>query len=794
VIPATKCAVPYTGKDASPPDPLAEPVKYTVAVRTLCEFTAKQGDLDVRFTPSPSAADGMAAHALVQSRRGPAYQSEIGLQGEFRCLRVRGRADGYDPGRNLLEEIKTVRGDWTALPENHRRLHLAQAKIYAWLLCEKLGLAAMQVGVVYFDMASQQESTCSEHFEAGQLRAFFEEKCEQFVSWALQESAHRAARDLALQGMAFPHASFRRGQRDLAEAVYRAGRSGRCLLAQAPTGIGKTVGTLFSMLKAVPQGQVDKVFYLTAKTTGRQMALDAAQGLRDGYSGLRLRVLELTARDKACEHPDLACHGESCPLARGFYDRLPAARRDAAGQALLDRAALRQIALSHDICPYYLGQEMARWADLVVGDYNYYFDRSAMLHGMTAANDWRVAVLVDEAHNLLERARKMYSAQLDPAVLPELRRGAPRPLAGALRRLSSQWNLLAREQESAYAAYPEIPGPFISALERAASAILDQLTEEPASVGAALQRFYFDALHFCRLAESLDAHSVFDISKETGTAESTARGTRSKPDKGRLAVRNLIPAPFLAPRFAAAHAITLFSATLSPARFVCDTLGLPRNTVWLEVRSPFRAEQLAVRIAGNISTRYRDRAHSVRPIVNLLAAQYRARPGNYLAFFSSHDYLRQVADAFEQCCPDIAVRRQARTMTEAAQAEFLAAFTPGASAIGFAVLGGSFAEGIDLPGDRLIGAFIATLGLPQLNPVNELTMRRMASAFGNGYEYGYLYPGLQKVVQAAGRVIRTETDRGVVHLIDDRFARPEIRALLPAWWELGSAAGETGET
>lgn len=757
---------------------------YTVAVRALCEFTAKQGNLDVRFTPSPTAADGIAAHALVQSRRGPGYQSEISLEGEFKDLRVRGRADGYDPARNLLEEIKTVRGDWSALPDNQRHLHLAQARIYAWLLCQKLGLAGINVGVVYFDMASQRESTFSEHCEAAQLKAFFEEKCQRFASWAAQEAAHRAARDLALAGMAFPHASFRRGQRELAEAVFRAGRSGRCLLAQAPTGIGKTAGTLFSMLKAVPQGKIDKVFYLTAKTTGRQMALDATQGLRDGNAGLRLRVLELTARDKACEHPGLACHGESCPLARGFYDRLPAARQAAALQDRLDRAAIRQVALAHDICPYFLGQEMARWADLVVGDYNYYFDRGAMLHGMAAANDWRVGVLVDEAHNLLERARKMYSADLDPAVLPGLRREASGPLATALRRLGRQWNLLGKAQESDYAAYPEIPAAFLSALERTTTAILDQLTEEPASVSAELQRFYFDALHFCRLAESLDAHSVFDLSKAASTSDATTHLVKGKGDKGRVAVRNLIPAPFLAPRFAASHSTALFSATLNPARFVSDTLGLPGNTVCLEVQSPFSAGQLAVRIASNISTRYRDRERSVPPIVDLLATQYRSRPGNYLAFFSSHDYLRQVADAFEHRCPDIAVRRQARTMSEAAQAEFLEAFTPDACAIGFAVLGGSFAEGVDLPGDRLVGAFIATLGLPQFNPVNELTMRRMESAFGRGYEYGYLYPGLQKVVQAAGRVIRTEADRGVVHLIDDRFARPEVRALFPAWWEV----------
>ncbi|MGO4330257.1 helicase C-terminal domain-containing protein [Cupriavidus sp. 2TAF22] len=758
---------------------------YAIAVRALCEFTAKQGDLDIRFTPSPTAAEGQAAHTLVQARRGAGYQAEIPLQGEYKGLLVRGRADGYDAHANQLEEIKTVRGDWAALPENHRQLHLAQARIYAWLMCCRLGLPAMRVAVVYFEMTSQRESVFSEDRDAAELQAFFEDKCERFVKWAAQEADHRAARDTALAAMAFPHAAFRRGQRELAEAVYRAGRSGRCLLAQAPTGIGKTGGTLFSTLKAAPQGQLDKVFYLTAKTTGRQMALDAAQGLRAANPGLPLRVLELAARDKSCEHPGQACHGEACPLARGFYDRLPAAREQAAAQTRLDRAALRQVALAHGICPYYLGQEMARWSDLVVGDYNYYFDRGAMLHGMAAAGDWRVAVLVDEAHNLLERARKMYSAELDPAVLPELRQGAPKPLAGALRRLGTQWSRLAKDQEGAYAAYAEIPPAFMAALERAAAAILDQLTDAPASVTPALQRFYFDALHFSRLAGSLDKHSVFDISRDDAGAP--AGIAKARPARARLAVRNIIPAPFLAPRFAAARSATLFSATLYPARFVCDTLGLPRDTVWLEVQSPFSAGQLAVHIAGGISTRYRDRARSVRPIAELLAAQYLARPGNYLAFFSSHDYLRQVADAFELGWPDIPVRRQARAMTEAAQAEFIGAFEPGGRALGFAVLGGAFAEGVDLPGDRLVGAFIATLGLPQFNEVNELTRQRMEAEFGSGYEYGYLYPGLQKVVQAAGRVIRTEADRGVVHLIDDRFARPEVLALLPGWWDVATA-------
>ncbi|MDB5795634.1 MAG: ATP-dependent helicase, partial [Noviherbaspirillum sp.] len=241
-------------------------------------------------------------------------------------------------------------------------------------------------------------------------------------------------------------------------------------------------------------------------------------------------------------------------------------------------------------------------------------------------------------------------------------------------------------------------------------------------------------------------------------------------------------APFLAPRFAAARSTALFSATLSPWHFYSDTLGLPENTPWVDVQSPFTAEQLSVQVVSDISTRYQDRDGSLSPLADLIATQYGERPGNYLTFFSSFEYLRKAADLFRARYPDIPVWEQSRGMDESARDAFLARFTPGGKGIGFAVLGGSFGEGIDLPGERLIGAFIATLGLPQLNPVNEQIRQRMGAVFGSGYDYTYLYPGIQKVVQAAGRVIRTRSDSGVVYLVDDRFGRPEVLRLLPAWW------------
>lgn len=751
-------------------------MSYVVAVRTLCEFTAKSGDLDLRFTPAPTAQQGVAGHGTVILRRGKFYESEVPLSGLYKQLQVRGRADGYDSGYNRVEEIKTYRGDLNAMPENHRNLHWAQVKIYAWLLCQSRGLKEINVALIYFDIGSQKETMLREKYSADELEVYFDQQCERFIAWADQESQHRSARDAALTDLPFPHANFRPGQRHLAESVYKSALSGRHLMAQAPTGIGKTVATIFPLLKASPGQKIDKIFFLAAKTPGRRLALESIDLIsKANKESLPLRVLELVARDKACEHPDKACHGESCPLAKGFYDRVADARQAAVGAATLDQQSLRTIALEYQVCPYYLSQELVRWSDIVVGDYNYYFDVSAMLYSLTVENEWRTSVLVDEAHNMVERARKMYSAELDQTSFRFARKSAPKSLKGVLDRVNRQWNELYRNQDSEYQVYHAIGDKFLFALQQAGTEITDLMAEEPASMNEDLQRFYFDAMQFSKLAEVFGEHSMFDITQHQRLGNRT---------NAVLCLRNIVPAPFLKQRFATAHSVTLFSATLGPHQFYADMLGLPEDTAWIDVESPFLAQQLSVRIARTISTRYQDRAGSLSPIVNLMAEQYENAPGNYMAFFSSFDYLKQVSHLFAERYPDISTWQQSRGMQEIEKHEFLARFVAGGKGIGFAVLGGAFAEGIDLPGERLIGAFVATLGLPQVNPVNEEMRQRMDVIFGRGYDYTYLYPGLQKVVQAAGRVIRTQEDRGFIHLIDDRFGRSDVRELLPAWWRV----------
>lgn len=762
--------------------------RYRVAVRTLCDFTAREGDLDHRFTPAPSAREGIAGHLEVVRRRGDGYQAELPLSGIVEGLAVSGRADGYDPAANCLEEIKTHRGDLARMAGNQRALHWAQLKAYGALLCAERELDEITLALVYLEVDSGRETRLEHRAGAAELRAFLETQCRRFLAWAEREANHRERRDAALRALSFPHTAFRPGQRELAEGVYRAVATGRCLLAQAPTGIGKTLGTLFPMLAAMPRYGLDRLAFLTMKTPGRRLALEALRTLKVGQAEERsaaLRVIELTAREKACEYPGRACHGEACPLAAGFYDRLPEARRAAVTRGWLDREALREVAREHAVCPYYLGQELARWCDVAVGDVNHWFDDHALLHGLAQANDWRVGLLVDEAHGLVARARGMYSAELDQRRLSRLRREAPATLVRPLERLARQWQALVKEAgladagepgRPAHRVLPGLPEGFTGAMQGLAAAVADHLAERSEGAGQALQELLFEALGFLRLAERFGEHSLCDLTRE-------GRG------RARLGIRNLVPADFLAPRFASAAGAVLFSATLSPGHYHRDLLGLPDGTVWREVASPFAAEQLEVRVRADISTRLRDRPASVAPIVAELAAQYRRRPGHYLAFFSSFAYLEAVRTRFAEAHPGIPCWAQVRGMSEPERDAFLARFVPGGRGIGFAVLGGAFGEGIDLPGDRLIGAFIATLGLPPADAFQEALRARLQSRFGRGEDYAYRVPGLVKVIQAAGRVIRGPEDRGVVVLMDDRFAHPDVLHRLPGWWRIaGSSA------
>lgn len=766
----------------------------SVGVRAFCAFVAKSGDLDHRFTPAPSAEEGMAGHRQVVARRGPGYQQEVALDATINGLRLRGRVDGLDTDSETLEEIKTFRGDLAAMPDNHRALHRAQLETYGALYCLMHGKEAVDLRLVYFDVDRREEQIEDIDGDAQHLIAITEARAADYLAWAQAMEAHRQQRDHALQALSFPYAAVPDGQRHLMQAVDTAMEEGHTLLAQAPTGVGKTLGVLYPALRALGRGAVDRLFYLTAKTSTQFEAHKALDQLQPAQGALPLRVLTLTSREKACEHPDKACHGASCPLARGFFDRLPAARIAARASPALHPDTLRAIAAQHQVCPYYLGQEMARWADVVIGDLHYYFDRSALLYALSLQNRWRPGVLVDEAHNLIERARGMYSAAIAQAPLREAGRGAPSDVRQALARLDRCLDDLALQDATATddpePTPPEAPPePLIQALNKSIAALGSHLNTAGSHTEPELLQRYFELLAVQRLAEEFGRHALCEVTVEPAPRSDLFGGINTQ-----FAIHNVIPAPHLAAAIHRARALVGFSATLTPPDYHQRMWGLPEARFrWCDAPSAFDDEQLRVRSITRIPTRMAQRRASATPIAALIATQFRYRPGNYLAFFSSFAYLQAVADALAQQHPDVPQRRQSSAMSDAQRSAFVQDFQSGGRGVAFAVLGGAFGEGIDLPGDRLTGVFVTTLGIPPVTPFRDRMAAQVEASFGEGtgWPFVYLYPGLQKVIQAVGRTIRTREDEGVAILIDPRYGRPDIRALLPSSW-YPPRAGSTG--
>jgi len=606
-----------------------------VAVREFCAFAARSGDIDLRFTPAPSSLEGISGHQAVTALRPQDYQRERSVQGTLQGLALRGRADGVFASPLVVEEIKTHRVPISKIADNQRQLHWAQLKVYGALLAAEQNLERIGLQLCYYQVDTQQQSLQREDWATDALNTAIAPWIAAWQQWQQSEQAHRQARDAALKGLRFPHPDFHGGQRQFSEAVYKSMARGKSLLAEAPTGIGKSIGSIFPALLAMPRFGYDKLIYLTAKTSGRAQALRAIASLQQEADAppLPLRVLELIAKEKSCVHPDKACHGESCPLAQGFYDRLPAARSAvASAPELFTQAGLQATAAAHQICPYYFAQELIRWADLIVADLNYWFDTSAVLYALSEINGWKLALLVDEAHNLVERARAMYSASLSSTAIAPVQKLKTKGLQRHLRSLKSAFKQVAGEQAAPYQTLAQLPKTWLAAVEHCAAAVGSIVADTLQVPEPLLQSFYFSLVQFLDLADGLGAESLVEV-------HSSAAGA---PASCTVAIRNVLPAPHLAPRFAAAASYVLFSATLQPPAYYRALLGLGSATSELAVGSPFRPEQLQVRIAKRISSRYQHRAASAPAIAARIAAQFAERPGNYLAFLSSQPHLPQI--------------------------------------------------------------------------------------------------------------------------------------------------------
>ncbi|HTF95522.1 MAG TPA: ATP-dependent DNA helicase [Cellvibrio sp.] len=749
----------------------------SVAIKTLVEFAAKTGSLDRRFTPAPTGLEGIEGHKKVTGSRGTNYQTEISLSITHGDITFRGRADGYDPETHCIEEIKTFYGDVERVPENHRQLHWAQACCYGWMYCVTHNCDEIAIALVYFELAHEMEHKLEETWSATELKSYFENLAEKYCAWQAQLNARQQQLHRWLEELQFPYGDMHESQRTMAEATYKAAATGRVLLAEAPTGTGKTLAATFPALKSIPRTPVDKIFYLTAKTTGKQLALENIQLIASDAT-TPLRALELTAQEKACLEPDKKCRGDSCPFALDFYDKLQTARQVAYGIPILDKRALNQLAYQFTICPFYLSMEMCRWVDIVVADVNYYFDGAPLLLGLTNEFEWNPYLLVDESHNLIDRGRNMYTAELRRADLLAAKKAAPAAIKKSLEKINKAWKVVLKdipENQDNLVKVDVLPEKLGHTLVEFTNNYIEFLQQNPEHTvqETIAQEFFFAALDYQRIAEIIDENFCIDLQEPHSKKEI-------------ITLRNLIPAHQLAARLAFAHCACFFSATLHPAHYYQTLLGLPDNTVHIKVPSPFNSRQLKVHIAEHLSTRYKDRRSAISPMCDIIQQQIAQQPGNALVFFSSYEFLQQAENQLRQALSTMNIQLvvQSRRMGEQDRQNFIEQFTRHNNLLGLAVLGGVFSEGVDLAGDALKGVFIATLGLPQINPINENLRNLLQTKFGQGYDFTYTYPGIQKVIQAAGRVIRNKTDSGYLWLLDQRFAQPQIKSLLPEWWEI----------
>ena len=736
-----------------------------VSIRTLCEFCDRSGDIDLRYTPAPTAIEGIRGHKRLQTRRPKSYMAEFAISADIDGFQLKGRADGWDPIQNCVEEIKTHRGDLERQSKGQRQLHLAQLRSYGAMLCINESLHDITLRLSYLEIASDEVTHFDFTVSADELIEEIKQRVSKYRTWQTTLDQHRYARQSSIESLTFPFPRFRKGQRELAEAVYKANNRAKQLLIEAPTGSGKTLGTLFPAVKALKTESLDTLFYLTTRNTARRVALDAFSLIQSDRS-MPLLLVEMTSKETGCIEPDKLCQGDSCPLAKGFFDRLPAARDEAMthDQQLLDQKALQTLAKQHRLCPYFLGQELARWADVVVADINQFLAPSAILYGYLIQDERRVTALVDESHNLISRCRDLYSIELHQSAYHFDTQN--HDLQRALDSVQRAWQQLfhGRSGEQEFINY--LPDKLEIALQKLCTVIGEELATDPSSIE--LQTLMFTSSAYLKLAEQFGDHSI-------------ARVEKRRRGRGELAILNMDPSLFLIERWQALHSLTLFSATLKPFDYYQQMLGL-NNPVSGSLPSPFEADQIRLTIHSGIDTRYQFRDRSIQPIAELMIDQYHQNPGNHLLFASSFSYLNDIKKAIAEIDPDIDLHPQSTAMSNAERQDYLDAFTPVSRKLGLAVLGGLFSEGVDLPGDRLIGVSVATLGLPPFDEFHNLMRNHFDERFGKGYEYTYLYPGMQKVIQACGRLIRTAEDRGTLTLIDPRFASPEIQAMLPSWW------------
>ena len=753
--------------------------KIKISVGDLAAFS-RNGDINFRFSTQSSALEGIRGHQKVQAKRGEAYEPEVSLSTciEFDdyVITVQGRADGlFESDKVILEEIKTHRISPSDIPEDLTALHLSQLRIYGHLYLQQNACNILHLRLCYFNLDSEQETFVDELANRENLSKCFFSKLGSYHAWLQQKSTWEAERDGSINLMCFPYPFFRAGQRDMSVAVYRNTADEGHLVLQAPTGIGKTMGVLFPTIKAMPGEKLDKIFYVSAKTSGQLAAENAVEDLHQ--KSLKLRQVTITAKDKICFTPGAPCHADHCSFAQGYYDKIRSVITDVfASDRALNRAKVEYWARKFHICPFELSLDLAYEADMVVCDYNYVFDPSVLLRRFFGSdNVGKYALLVDESHNLVDRSRSMFSASLERADFLQLKKSIDNlSLTRCINSVNRHFLILRNEnradfEQHGFLRFAEVDRRLVRSLHRFCEVAEARLQIEGISseYQKKLRLLYFEILKFLRT-------SNYDDGNYARLLQRTSRGMQ-------LRLYCVNPGPQLREGFDRMLATVCFSATLWPREYYGRLLGTHEDAVWYDLPSPFPSNHLGVFSASFVRTDYRHRYQSIPDLVELIKNAVNVQEGNYMVYFPSYEYLDVVYDRMDKT--GFRCVKQTKMMCDKERDQFLSLFNNhhDDALVGFAVMGGLFSEAIDFKGDSLIGAIIVGVGLPRIDIDHDLVREHFND---KGFEFAYQFPGMNRVLQTAGRVIRSEDDRGMVVLVDPRFKERRYRELMPAEWQV----------
>lgn len=752
-------------------------------IRQLVELIMRCGDIDSRYTPKDRMLEGAKAHRVLQKNnreRYADYRSEVLLSEGYHHngidYSLEGRADGIFccDGIYVVEEIKTTVLPLELIDEGSNAVHWAQAKCYAYIMAVQNDLPEVTVQMTYYNLETYDEKQFRSLFTAGELQDFISGLIAKYAVWASFSAQWQEIRDLSIKALDFPFPVYRKGQRELAVTAYKTIAGGKKLFAQAPTGTGKTVSVLFPAIKAIAEGKTSKIFYLTAKTITRQVAEEAFVRMRQG--GLKMKTLTLTAKEKICFCEKPICHPEFCHYAKGHFDRVNDAILDAVQASDdLSRNTIEIFAKKHMVCPFELALDLSLLADCIICDYNYVFDPKAYLRRFFAEGTNDYVFLIDEAHNLVDRSREMFSMALRKTAFYQIKKAYKGRDKAFDKILSSinQYMIDLRDPcgEQGYYVTADKQIDFISLVNKYTVICERMLKENPDfRDNSDFLQLYFDSLHFNTIADFYDQRYVTFV--------------EARQNEVTLKLFCLDPSYLLSEALQRGGSAVMFSATLSPLGYFRDILGGCEDDKLLALDSPFDKQNLCVMTVDTVSTRYKERENSRDRITHLIGAFVGCKKGNYIIYFPSYKYMQDVFADFIAAYPLINAIAQESAMTEEDKENFLANFIadPKSTYVAFCVLGGIFSEGIDLIGSRLIGTAIVSVGLPQLNVQQNIIRDYFNVKNSMGYEYAYMYPGMNKVLQAAGRVIRCEGDIGAVLLIDERYSRKDYISLFPEHW------------